>query len=219
MDFTARMVTLLGAFRRERNGLVADTMHYDGARYGLNYGVSLPTVRQVARREVRDHAFACFLLRQQVRELQLAAFHLADPDRLSDPDEMRRWRTALVNTELAEEAAFALLSRTRALPSLFGAWLAEGEPLACYAALLAAARADRPSAAWLDPMIDALRRAASDAAQPPYAARQIARGAVALAARLAETDEAAATRLRGMLDRFGMTPAERLFVEEISWRI
>ena len=37
---TSRMVALLGAFRRERNGLVADTMHYDGTRYGLNYGAS-----------------------------------------------------------------------------------------------------------------------------------------------------------------------------------
>ena len=157
------MVTLLGAFRRERNGLVADTMHYDGTRYGLNYGVSLPTVRRLARSGERDHAFACFLLQQQVRELQLAAFHLADPARLTDRAEALRWRAALVNTELAEEAAFALLSRSEALPTLFEEWIGGGEPLPCYAVLLAAARAPRPSVAWLDPMIGALGGAADRA--------------------------------------------------------
>lgn len=213
------MVTLLGAFRRERNGLVADTMHYDGSRYGLNYGVSLPTVRRLARSGERDHAFACFLLQQQVRELQLAAFHLADPARLTDPAEALRWRAALVNTELAEEAAFALLSRSEALPTLFMEWIGGGEPLPCYAALLAGARAPRPSAAWLDPMIGALRRAATDSLLPPWAARRIAQGAVALAARLAETDETAGARLRGMIDGFGDSAAERLFAEEVAWRI
>lgn len=49
MDYTSRMAALLGRFRRERNGVVADTMQYRGKAYGLNYGVSLPTIRAVAR--------------------------------------------------------------------------------------------------------------------------------------------------------------------------
>ena len=40
MDFTSRMAALLGAFRRERNGAVADSMRFYGAPCGLNYGVS-----------------------------------------------------------------------------------------------------------------------------------------------------------------------------------
>ena len=51
MDFTSRMTTLLGAFRRERNGAVADSMRFYGRPYGLNYGVSLPTLRRLARAE------------------------------------------------------------------------------------------------------------------------------------------------------------------------
>ncbi len=213
------MVALLGAFRRERNGQVADTMHYDGARYGLNYGVSLPTVRRLVRAEQTDHAFACFLLAQQVRELQLAALHLADPDRLADPAEAARWCAALVNTELAEEAAFACLCRSRALPDLFERWLCSREPLTVYAALLAAARAPQPSAAWIGPMCDALRRIAADRSLPAYAARRVAEGAVALAARLAETDEAARTRLCELSDRLGSTAAEHLFADELAWRL
>lgn len=213
------MVALLGAFRRERNGLVSDTMHYDGTRYGLNYGVSLPTVRRLVRDEQPDHAFASFLLEQQVRELQLAAFHLADPDRFANPVEAAHWFGALVNTELAEEAAFACLCRSRALPDFFEQWLRSREPLTVYAVLLAAARAPQPSVQWIGPMCDALRRIAADRSLPAYAARRVAEGAVALAARLAETDEAACTRLREVSDRLGSTAAERLFVEELAWRL
>ncbi len=248
MDFTARMVALLGAFRRERNGLVADTMHYDGARYGLNFGVSLPTIRTIARRERPDHAFACFLIGQQVRELQLAAFHLAAPDQLTDPAEAGRWRRALNNTELAEEAAFALLSRSNALPQLLPAWLSDADaaPLPAYAAMLAAARCEKPSAEWLEPLRRALQEAGSkrEAARaaeveaatvneavkedatvaaavvlPTCTARRLAEGAVAFAARLAETNEAARLRVIEWTDRLGSTAAERYAAEELAWRL
>ena len=32
MDYTSRMAALLGRFRRERNGVVADTMQYRGEK-------------------------------------------------------------------------------------------------------------------------------------------------------------------------------------------
>ena len=49
------MVALLGELRRERNGAVADAMCLCGKPYGLNYGVSLPTLRRIARAETPDH--------------------------------------------------------------------------------------------------------------------------------------------------------------------
>ena len=77
MDYTSRMVALLRELRRERNGAVADSMRYYGTPYGLNYGVSLPTLRRIARAEAPDHGFARYLYRQDVRELRLAALHIA----------------------------------------------------------------------------------------------------------------------------------------------
>ena len=70
MDFTSRMAALLGAFRRERNGAVADSMRLYGKPYGLNYGVSLPTLRTLARAEGTDHEFARYLYQQDVRCLR-----------------------------------------------------------------------------------------------------------------------------------------------------
>ena len=108
MDFTSRMVALLGELRRERNGAVADAMRCYGAPYGLNYGVSLPTLRKLARAETPDHDFARYLYLQEVRELRLAALHIARPESLT-PDEFPAWAAGIVNSEVAEEAAFAFL--------------------------------------------------------------------------------------------------------------
>lgn len=111
MDYTSRMAALLGRFRRERNGVVADTMQYRGKAYGLNYGVSLPTIRAVARAERPDSDFARFLYRQDVRELKLAAFWIADPVQVTSV-EFSDWGEGIANSEMAEECAFALMSRS-----------------------------------------------------------------------------------------------------------
>ena len=150
MDFTSRMVALLGELRRERNGAVADAMRCYGAPYGLNYGVSLPTLRKLARAETPDHDFARYLYLQEVRELRLAALHIARPESLT-PDEFPAWAAGIVNSEVAEEAAFAFLSRSAALPALFDAWIADPNPLLRYAALHSAARSDLLTAAWIPP--------------------------------------------------------------------
>ena len=159
MDFTSRMAALLGAFRRERNGAVADSMRFYGAPCGLNYGVSLPTLRTLARAEAVDHDFAKYLWQQDVRCLRLAALHIADPARLT-PGEFAFWGDGLLNSEIAAEAAFALLSRIGAFPELFAAWIApDAGWLRQYAALMAAARpgADK-ILAFYDARVDAVCR-------------------------------------------------------------
>lgn len=154
------MVALLRELRRERNGAVADSMRYYGTPYGLNYGVSLPTLRRIARAEAPDHGFARYLYRQDVRELRLAALHIACPACLT-PEEFPAWAAGIVNSEIAEEAAFALLSRAEAFPALFSAWIASPDALLQYAALLAAARSPRLTASWVAPAVEAVHRNAT----------------------------------------------------------
>ena len=216
MDFTSRMAALLGAFRRERNGAVADSMHFHGKPYGLNYGVSLPTLRMLARAEAPDHEFAKYLYLQDVRCLRLAAFHIADPMRLAS-SEFAFWGGGLLNSEMAEEAAFALLSRSEALPALFETWIAlEARCLEQYAALMAAARAPHPSPEWIAPAVDAVRRAvACDAAD----AHLLAQGAAALLTAIGSLNDAnrqAALRAAGSLDS---SPAAEYLRGELAWRL
>lgn len=133
------MAALLGRFRRERNGLVADTMQYRGRRYGLNYGVSLPTVRAIARAERRDHEWARFLYVQDVRELRLAALWIADPASVT-PDEFSTWAEGITNSEVAEECALALLSRAPQAVEWGLSWCASDDELLQYAGLLGLSR-------------------------------------------------------------------------------
>ena len=216
MDFTSRMAALLGAFRRERNGAVADSMRFHGRPYGLNYGVSLPTLRMLARAEAPDHEFAKYLYLQDVRCLRLAAFHIADSMRLT-PSEFAFWGGGLLNSEMAEEAAFALLSRSEALPALFETWIApEARCLEQYAALMAAARAPHLSPEWIAPAVDAVRRASACDASDPHL---LAQGAAALLTAIGSMNDAnrqAALRTAGSLDS---SPAAEYLREELAWRL
>ena len=166
------MVALLGELRRERNGAVADAMCLCGKPYGLNYGVSLPTLRRIARAETPDHDFARYLYVQDVRELRLAALYIAQPERVT-MDEAAFWAAGIINSEVAEEASFALLSRVGVQPELFRSWIT-ASPLLQYAALLAAARSPQASLAWVDAALEAVHRDAVEAEALVAAARSVA---------------------------------------------
>lgn len=166
------MVALLGELRRERNGAVADAMCLCGKPYGLNYGVSLPTLRRIARAETSDHDFARYLYVQDVRELRLAALYIAQPERVT-MDEAAFWAAGIINSEVTEEASFALLSRVGVLPELFRSWIT-ASPLLQYAALLAAARSPQASLAWVDAALEAVHRNAVEAEALVAAARSVA---------------------------------------------
>lgn len=215
------MVALLAAMRRQRNGAVVDGMHCYGAACGLNYGVSLPTLRTIARAETPDHDFARLLFRQDVRELRLAALHVAVPERLTI-DEAEFWAAGLDNSEVAEEAAFALLHRSPVFPQLFESWIADRRPFVVYAALMAAARWSAAPVEWCESAVETLARWAAfveRGEQPDYAVRLIAQGAAALSAALGGRNEANRQTVLRAAGRGGDAPALLFLREELAWRL
>ncbi len=211
MDTTSRMVALLGRMRRERNGAVADAMRRYGRPCGLNYGVSLPTVRAIARAEIPDYDFACLLWQQDVRELRLAALHIAGPGH-PVAEEFPFWASGICDAELAEESAFVLLPRSGAFDEVFPQWCRAGEPLLRYAALLGAARLPHSACGRIAPAIEALQLPAE-----PAAVRLVAQGAVALFAKLGE---GGATLRQQVLQAVEgcEAPAAEFVREELAWR-
>ena len=133
MDDTQRMIGLLRRLKVEMNGAVVDAMRSRGLDYPLSYGVSVPTIREIAKAYAPAHAFALFLFRQQVRELKLAAAFIDDPSEVTAA-QMREWADGLTNTEMALE------------------WMGSPEPMKRYAGLLTAASAIRAekNRAWAD---------------------------------------------------------------------
>ncbi len=142
MDNTSRMVALLALMRAQQNGVVAESMHNAGFRGMMNYGVIIPTIRRIASEQPRDHAFAKFLYRQQVRELRMAAVTIAQAECVT-PMELDFWLSGDPNVELVEELAMRLLYRTSIIDEIIERWLFAGGQMECYAAMMTLARAER----------------------------------------------------------------------------
>lgn len=210
-DNTKQMIALLGAMRKQMNGAVADAMRYYGADYGLNYGVSLPTVREIARREGTNHQLAQYLYKQQVRELRLAALHIADAKQIT-LDNIDPWAEGVVNSEVAEEMAFALLREVESLPEIFDRWTSGENEMLAYSALMAAA------ATAVGRNVKAVERAIAVVDRFPTS-RIIAQGAVATLAAAAECDVEARRAVEQAVASLPDTTAARYVREEMEWRL
>ncbi len=208
MDNTSLMISLLGALRREMNGAVADAMHYYGKRYGLNYGVSLPTIRTIAAEQPTNNPLALYLYKQDVRELRLAALHIADRS-MFEQDEAT-WREGISTSEIAEEMAFALLCKVESLPDIFHRWIASEQEFVVYAALMAAARAHQTmQGESLELVIDIVRQHSSS--------RIVAQGVVALLAAAVINNRT--SEVKAVIERLPDVQIKDYIADEISWRM
>lgn len=208
-DNTSNMISLLGKMRKQMNGAVADSMFYYGQDYGLNYGVSLPTIRSIAKEWDKDHEFALYLLRQQVRELKLAAMHIAKPEMISI-EEAQTWANAIINSEIAEECAFALLSQSPMAMDIYKLWIASENEYVIYAALMTAARNTSLTTDIIAPINDIVNRYPDS--------RPIAHGVVAVLAN-AYSQASLQECVKIVIAQLNNSNAAQYIREEMSWRI
>lgn len=208
-DNTSNMISLLGKMRKQMNGAVADSMFYYGQDYGLNYGVSLPTIRSIAKEWDKDHEFALYLLRQQVRELKLAAMHIAKPEMISI-EEAQTWANAIINSEIAEECAFALLSQSPMAMDIYKLWIASENEYVIYAALMTAARNTSLTTDIIAPINDIVNRYPDS--------RPIAHGVVAVLAN-AYSQASLQECVKTTIAQLNNSNVAQYIREEMSWRI
>lgn len=209
MDSVSRMTALLSELRRERNGAVADTMFFYGTPFGLNLGVSIPTIRSVAAREGRDGEFAEYLYKQDVRELRIAALCIADPERVT-ADNLDFWAAGIINSEIAEQAAMLLLCRTACVDLLLERWSASGDMFLGYAALMSAARNSSCNA---DSVLTAVERCLESFPEK----RLTAQGAVAAVAALNAREP---ERVKDFVKGVGREcEASKYLLDELEWMI
>ena len=210
------MIALLGAMRKQMNGAVADAMRYYGDKYGLNYGVSLPTLRSIACNEQHDHTLAQYLYKQQVRELRLAALHIAEPERMT-LSEATFWANGVINSEVAEEMSFALLSKAAEAKQIIGEWSKSDNEFLVYTALMSSARSS-------DNISKELILSATNIINKYPTSRIIAQGIVALLVTAYTTEKEATTSLIAKIKDAIMSQHEgfsaaQYITEELEWRI
>lgn len=145
MESRSRTVLMAEIFTRlkvEMNGAVVGSMEDRGLNYILSYGVSIPTIRNVAKEYAPNHPLARLLYKQQIRELQLAAICIADPNEIN-VDNQEFWSKGIVTNELAENFGSLLLAKSCNVLNIAHIWLESQNTLVVYSALLALARAMR----------------------------------------------------------------------------
>lgn len=202
------MVALLGKIRKQMNGAMLDTFRYYGANYGVNYGVAIHTLRDMATELGVDDSLSRFLYLQQVRELRIIALWIADATTVNTSD-FDFWAKGIVNSEVSEQAAQALLCHIEQINQLLDCWGNEGSELLVYAAGLAASRSSRVQ-------IDSAVKFVQKVVLRFTDNRLAAQGIVALLASKIATDRDTITTL---LDSIADNPTSRLIKEEISWRL
>lgn len=205
------MISLLGRVRKQMNGAVAESMATHNQNYGLNYGVSIATLREIVAQEPKDYAFAKYLYQQQVRELKLCACHIADAQQL-DTHEFPFWSRGIANAELAEELAFALLSKIYDINSLMGVWSTESNEMVAYAALMAASRNERTTS-------EVAFIAAEKAVKANPNSVYIANGVVTLICYIASRDKSVKVGIPTLLERMPDSATKRKIVEELEWQL
>lgn len=205
------MISLLGRVRKQMNGAVAESMATHNQNYGLNYGVSIATLREIVAEEPKDYAFAKYLYQQQVRELKLCACHIADAQQL-DTHEFPFWSRGIANAELAEELAFALLSKIYDINSLMGVWSTESNEMVAYAALMAASRNERTTS-------EVAFIAAEKAVRANPNSVYIANGVVTLICYIASRDKSVKVGIPTLIERMPDSATKRKIVEELEWQL
>ena len=196
---------LLYRLRKEMNGAALDTMCYFGADYERNYGVQIYAIRNLAREIGTDHELAKSFYIENIREVRLVALWIADAERVEVAD-FDFWASGIINSEVAEQASHALLSRIAPIADLLTAWCSSDNALLAYCALLAAARNGR-----VEP--DAAVKAIVQAVTTFSDNRLVAQGATALAMQL--NDDA----VKNLLENLPDNPTSQLLKEEIAWRV
>ena len=196
---------LLYRLRKEMNGAALDTMRYFGADYGRNYGVQIYAIRNLAREIGTDHALAEYFYKQNIREAHLVALWIADAEQVKAGD-FDFWAEGIINSEVAEQASHALLSRIADIADLLTEWCSSDNGLLAYCALLSAARNGKVEGAIA---VEAILSAVVNFSDN----RLVAQGATALAINL--SDEV----VQQLLDRLPQNPTAKLLREEIAWRV
>lgn len=127
---------ILVQLRRDTNGAVVGTMfEMLGSERYINYGVSIPAIKKVAREYAPNHALAQCLFDSQIRELKLCAVYV-DASEDVTAAQMETWSEAFDNVEILEHCCSMLFYGANDALTVAKEWL----QVRAYAALLMAGK-------------------------------------------------------------------------------
>lgn len=106
-EINERVREIKRSFRMMMNGVVAQSMRDKGVEYHVNWGASLPMLKEKAREIGKDYDLAIALWKDDVRECKILATLVMPADRML-PEVVDIWMEQTVSQEIAELASFNL---------------------------------------------------------------------------------------------------------------
>ena len=125
--------------RLSMNGVVSASMREKGADYKLNFGVSLPKIKEIAGLYEKNVELAETIWHEDVRELKILATLLFPPSAFTVED-ANRWIGQVRHQEIAEQLCRNLLQELPFAEALAGQWVCREEEYVRVAGFLLFAR-------------------------------------------------------------------------------
>ena len=111
------------SFRQMMHGSVAQSMRDKGVNYKLNWGATLPRLREKADEIGKDYDLAIALWKEDVRECKILATMLMPPEKIL-PEVADIWMEQIPSQEIAEQVAFNLWQYLPYAPEKAYQWMA-----------------------------------------------------------------------------------------------
>lgn len=138
MDVNSQVKEIKQSFRQMMDGAVAQSMRDKGVDYHLNWGVTLPRLREKAdelKQKCNDQGssfsiydLAIALWKENVRECKILATMIMPADKVL-PEVIDIWMEQTTTQEIAEQAAFNLYQYLPFAPEKAYTWMASDKEL------------------------------------------------------------------------------------------
>ena len=128
MDIQQQVKEIKQSFRQMMDGAVAASMRTKGVDYKLNWGATLPRLREKAEEIGKNYDLAIALWKENVRECKILATMIMPPSEVL-PEVIDIWMEQTPTQEIAEQAAFNLYQYLTYAPEKAYTWMASAEPL------------------------------------------------------------------------------------------
>ncbi len=116
------------SFRQVMDGATAASMREKGLNYKLNWGATLPRLREMADEIGQDRALAIELWKEDIRECKILATMIMPPKEML-PELADLWMEQTTTVEIAEQAAFNLYQYVDFAADKAYLWLSSAEDL------------------------------------------------------------------------------------------
>lgn len=128
MEIKEQVKLIKQSFRQMMDGVVSKSMRDKGLDYKLNWGATLPRLKEKANEIGKDYGLAIALWKEDVRECKILATMVMPAEQVL-PDVVEIWMEQTVSLEVAEQAAYNLYQYLPYAPQKAYEWIATDKPL------------------------------------------------------------------------------------------